>query len=490
MNLTLQDQYNLLVSTNLLYQRNRDQWHYLLNSYMGGIEYSRANLLTKYVNETTGEYQARIAATHLENHCKSVIATYVSFLFREEPEREFYALQTDLQLENFLEDCDMDGRSFDDYMKQVSIWASVFGHVWTLIVKPNIGQITKGDEISADVRPYLNLLSPLLVSDWTWTRRPNGRYVLTYFKYIEDANDSVSTIREWFPNEIHTWQVDHTKRTVMSHEVEVNPLGEIPAVITYNQKSPVRGLGVSDIADIANAQKTIYNLSSEVEQSIRINGHPALVKTAGAEASAGAGAIIQIEDNMDPGLKPYMLSVATDIGAIFTAIKHTVEAIDKMANTGSIRSSAPTQMSGVAQEQEFALLNAKLSEKADQLELTEEAIWQWYAYYQGTTWAGEVKYPNSFNIKDSVSEIQQLQMARSAATDPRVIELIDKKIVEWLGEDPNMLSTPVDPASIPEQPPFDIHVMIDPATGKEYYARTEQEHLDMSALGYYHKEES
>jgi hypothetical protein len=184
-----------------------------------------------------------------------------------------------------------------------------------------------------------------------------------------------------------------------------------------------------------------------------------------------------------------MLSVATDIGAIFTAINHTVEAIDKMANTGSIRSSSPTQMSGVAQEQEFALLNAKLSEKADQLELTEESIWQWYAYYQGTTWVGEIEYPNSFNIKDSVGEIQQLQMARSAATDPRVIELIDKKIVEWLGEDPNMLSTPVDPESIPETPPFDIHVMIDPETGQEYYARTEQEHLDMSALGYYHKEE-
>jgi hypothetical protein len=31
--------------------------------------------------------------------------------------------------------------------------------------------------------------------------------------------------------------------------------------------------------------------------------------------------------------------------------------------------------------------------------------------------------------------------------------------------------------------------MVDPETGKEYYARTEQEHLDYAAQGYYHKEE-
>jgi hypothetical protein len=31
--------------------------------------------------------------------------------------------------------------------------------------------------------------------------------------------------------------------------------------------------------------------------------------------------------------------------------------------------------------------------------------------------------------------------------------------------------------------------MIDPATGTEYIARTEQEHMDYMALGYVHKEE-
>lgn len=492
MNQTMLEQYMQVTTTNLLYQRNKTQWEFLLESYSGGEDYLAGQHLTKYINETNSEYAARLSATHLENHCKSVISTYVSFLFRESPDREFGSLEYDPALESFLKDADMDGRSFDSFMKEVAIWSSVFGHSWVLCVKPNTGAQTKGDELAMDVRPYVNLISPLLVTDWRWNRLPNGRYNLTYFKYIEEGNETVSTIREWTTTEIHTWIVDHQSRTVLEHIIEPNGVGEIPAIITYNFKSPVRGLGQSDIVDIAHAQKTIYNLTSEVEQSIRINGHPALVKTPGTEATAGAGAIIQMEDNLDPGLKPYMLSVSTDINSIFTAINHVTAIIDKMANTGSIRDTSAKIMSGVSREHEFQLLNAKLSEKADNLELCEEQIFQWFAYYQGKTWDGEIDYPGSFSIRDTQSEIEQLVKARSAATDPRVINLIDHEIVEWLGEEPDLVLGATEYLSaeqLPAQETFEPHYMVDPATETKYIARTEQEHLDYAALGYVHEDE-
>jgi hypothetical protein len=490
MNQTLLEQYAYVTSTNHMYQRNRDQWQFLLESYMGGVEYQRGNHLTKYVNETQAEYNARIASTHLENHCKSVISTYVSFLFREEPKREFGSIEYDPALEEFLNDADMDGRSFDAFMKEVAIWNSVFGHCWVLCVKPNVGAGTKGDELAQGVRPYVNLITPLTVTDWRWNRLPNGRYNLTYFKYVEEVNDTLITIREWFPNEIHTWIIDNEAKTIMEHTIEINQLGEIPAIISYNSKSPVRGIGMSDIADIADAQKFIYNLSSEVEQSIRINGHPALAATAGTELSAGAGAVIRMEDNLDPGLKPFMLSVSTDIGSIFTAINHVAGSIDKMANTGSIRATEATRMSGVAQEQEFQLLNAKLSEKADNLELAEEQIWQWFCWYQGKTWDGEIEYPGSFNIRDTQSEVETLVKAKSAATDPRVLALIDHEIIELLGEEGDMVIPEIyNPEDIPEKKPFEPHYMINLETGEKFIARTEQEHLDYAALGYVHERE-
>jgi hypothetical protein len=439
LNQTLLEQYLYVTTTNRLWTRNEQRWRFLLESYMGGEEYQRGLHLTKYVNETSGEYQARLQSTPLENHCRSVIASYISFLFREPCERDFGSIEYEPTLTEFLEDADLDGRSFDAFMKEVSIWSSVFGHCWVLIVKPNVGAVTKGDELQMGVRPYVNIITPLLVTDWTWNRQPNGRYNLTYLKYIEDANDSVSTVKEWFPTEIHTWVIDHVNKTVKEHMIEPNGLGEIPAVCAYNQKSPVRGIGISDITDIADAQKFIYNMTSEVEQSIRINGHPALVKTPGTEAAAGAGAIIQMEDNLDPGLKPYILSVSTDVNQIFTAISHYSDIIDKMANTGSIRATESRRMSGVAQEQEFQLLNARLSEKADALELVEEQIWQWFCYYQGYSWDGEIHYPNSFNIQDTGNDIATLKTARETATDPAVLRIIDEKLVELMGEEKERL---------------------------------------------------
>lgn len=488
MNQTLLEQYIQVISTNKLYLRNRDQWEYLLNSYMGGIEYKRAGMLTKYVNETDSEYLSRINSTHLENHCKSVVSTYISFMFRQEPKREFGSIEYEPMLESFLEDCDHDGRSFTAFMKETAVWSSVFGHCWIMVVKPNLNQPTLAAEQFIGARPYLTILTPLTVMDWIWQRLPSGKFVLSYLKYAEEANDTMSIIKEWTKESITTYEVNHKEKAVKSTMIEVNGLGDIPAILAYNQRSPVRGIGVSDINDIADAQRFIYNLNSEVEQSVRINGHPALVKTPGTEAAAGAGAIIQIDENLDPGLKPYILSVSTDINSIYNSINHVTNSIDKMANTGSIRATEARRMSGVAQEQEFQLLNARLSEKSDNLELAEEQIWQWYAQYQGYVWDGKIEYPDSFAIRDTFNEIEALVRAKQAATDPRVFNIIDHELIELLGEEADMIIPEIfDPREIPEKKPFEPHYMINPETGEKFIARTEQEHLDYAALGYIHE---
>jgi hypothetical protein len=44
-------------------------------------------------------------------------------------------------------------------------------------------------------------------------------------------------------------------------------------------------------------------------------------------------------------------------------------------------------------------------------------------------------------------------------------------------------------ANLPAQTVFEPHIMIDPETGTEYIARTEQEHLDYMARGFYHDDD-
>jgi hypothetical protein len=120
------------------------------------------------------------------------------------------------------------------------------------------------------------------------------------------------------------------------------------------------------------------------------------------------------------------------IAAIYASIKHTIDTIDKMANTGAVRATESRTMSGVAMATEFQLLNARLSEMADSLELAEEQLWRFWSTYQGREWTGEIEYPGSFNLRDTNDEIQQLQSARQAATDPAILRAIDYRVMDWL----------------------------------------------------------
>lgn len=429
-----------LTEGNDFYNTYVKRWRFLLESYIGGEEYRQAGNLVKYQLESDGEYQARLNATPLENHCASVISVYKSFLFRQDPIRDFNSIQNLPQLEDFLKDADHDGRSLNNFMKDVAVWSSVFGHAWVVVSKPNIGAYTRAEELEQGVRPYLSVLTPMVVLDWKWQRKSNGKYCLEYFKYLEEVNGDIRTVKEWFIDYVRTTVVDTEANEIIEESWEENQLQKIPIVCAYNNRSTVRGIGVSDITDIADAQKFIYNATSEVDQSIRLDSHPSLVKTPETEAGIGAGSLIHMPENLDPGLKPYLLEFSgASVNSIYGAIQHTIESIDKMANTGAVRATESRTMSGVAMETEFQLLNAKLSEKADNLELAEEQMWKFWCDYMGYTWDGEIDYPGSFNIRDTGSEIAQLQTAKNTATDPKVLKEIDKQILEWMDVDDDII---------------------------------------------------
>jgi hypothetical protein len=163
---------------------------------------------------------------------------------------------------------------------------------------------------------------------------------------------------------------------------------------------------VSLIADISDLQRAIYNEYSEVEQTIRLSNAASLVKTADTEAGAGPGATIHMSDSMDPALKPYLLQPSgASVDSIYNSIDKRIAAIDRIAHLGAIRETTAKTMSGVSRSMEFEQLNAKLSDIADSLELTEENIMRLVAAYQGVAWDGVVDYPDSFNIRDENADL-------------------------------------------------------------------------------------
>ena len=402
------------IETHKDYSETINNWEYYIRSYNGGYDYMVGQYLSRYNLELDNEFNQRLANTPCDNHCRNIIQIYSSFLFRVRPSRDFGNMEDEASLESFLKDADLEGNNLNSVIKHAQNYASIYGHCFMVLDKPNIQTETKADELAQDIRPYLSIVTPENVLDWNFIRQPNGKYELNYLKIREEVDrDGGQYLRMWYPDRIDTVYMPQREEPRLIDTVP-NMIGKIPAVILYNSKSHKRGIGQSDLTDIADLQKSIYNEYSEMEQLIRLTNHPSLVKTPSVNASAGAGAVIEMPDEMEPNLKPYLLQPSgASLTAIMDSINNKVESINRIAHTGAVRTTKTQVASGVALQTEFELLNARLSEKADNLQLAEEQLFKLYAMFQNVEFDGEINYPDSFNIRDYATDLLFYQQAKA-----------------------------------------------------------------------------
>jgi len=433
---------DFLVELHPDYERKMNDWNFHYRSYLGGQDYENGYFLNRYILETEEEYLKRSEFTPLDNHCRNVVQIYSSFLFRVPPTRNFGSLTGDPQLEQFMMDADFDGRQYNNLIREAQMNASIYGTCWLIVDKPNSNAKTRAEELSQDIRPYISIYTPENVTNWKYERATNGRYYLTSLTVVEDMMGKDAIVKVWTPEDITTYKVEEftigyaTKKPTKIDE-QPNALGKIPAVCLYNQRTSKKGIGISDLSDVADLQKSIYNDYSEIEQLIRLSNHPSLVKTPNVEASAGAGSVIEMPEDLAPELKPYIIQPSSQsLESIMKTINTKVQAIDRITHMGAVRGTEKTVNSGIALQTEFQLLNARLSEKADYLQNAEEQIFDLYANWQGTTFDGEIIYPDSFDLRDYASDLQFLQQAKaSGVTSDTFIKEVDKQIARAVVDD-------------------------------------------------------
>ena len=123
------------------------------------------------------------------------------------------------------------------------------------------------------------------------------------------------------------------------------------------------------------------------------------------------------------------------------SVRHKVDAINRIAHTGAIRSTKTQVSSGVALQTEFELLNARLSEKADNLQIAEEQLFKLYAIFQNVTFDGEINYPDSFNIRDYAADLVYFQQAKSLNIGSSTFSKeVDKEIARAVIDDDTKLN--------------------------------------------------
>lgn len=422
------------------YAANITRWRLYADSYQGGSAYRHGEYLFKYQLETGGEYQQRLDETPLENHCRRTVDSYSSFIYGATIEREYGSIENNPNLEPFLQDADMDGRSFHSFMREAGKWASVYGAVYIFVDKPESNAGTRAEELNQGIRPYVSLVSPENVIDWNYERQSNGAMVLTYLKVLIERTQDTKTYKIYTPTETTTAMTHNDNDMATVIEVVPNAIGEIPCVVLYNNRSWTHGVGISDIADVSDLQRSIYSDYSEINQLVKLSNHPTLVKTHSTEASAGAGAIITMPEDMAGDLKPYLLTPSgQNISTLLETINRKVHAIEKMTHLDSV-SGQKTARSGVAMLIEQKALASTLSDKASNLKLAEEQIWRLWCLWEGTAWQGEVYYPDSFDTRDRHQDLLNLKLAMEiGVTDSKLKQYIESSIASAIVDDPDAL---------------------------------------------------
>ncbi len=405
---------------NEIYKRNIEDWKLFYAAYIGGRQWKEMKFLYQYLSETVLQLEKRLQQTPLENHCEGVISTYSGFIWRDPPKRNLGKLNNNVFLNALLVNADREGTSFNEFMKQILIWGSVFGVVWIVVDKPDLSVRTKADEISQNIRPYLRFYTPLDVTDWEFTPTVSGEYELSFFECQEQYYSrvgKVKIVRQWTKESISIIKEVSGKITETSDMP--NKLGCIPVVPHYNKKTLERGLSTSDLQDIAGMQISIYNDLSELAQMIRGSNHKTLVKNKGDDATTGAGGVINMDPDTIPGKVPYLLSAdATALVGLLNAIDKKIEMINRMAHLTPVRTYRKQIISAVAMETEFQILNTLLADKAAQLQLTEYRIFNLFCLWEALDAQGsefEVIYPSRFELRDKQADLNFIKAARDVA---------------------------------------------------------------------------
>ena len=435
------------------YKSQSARWHFMYSSFLGGDTYRNGEYLRKYWGEDMAPfdaYGARLDVTPLDNHVKTTVDIYRSYLWRSAPNRTFGSLADNPFVENFVKDADYDGQDIDSFLKTALDWAMVLGHVWVGMDRPSIVGTNAADEIAQGIYSYATMYTPQMVTDWKY-ERTNAKKELTYLKLIEatydDGEQKTQHIKCWYPDRVETYIVvwDNNAQEyseVIEADVIPNALGKVPFFALMPHKSPVTGMGESILNDVADVQRSIYNKLSELEQTIRLSGHPTLVKTAETTVTGGAGGMVILPEDLDPGLYPQLLQPSGSVESIIAAIQHDIDAINGMTHLGAIRAVKGSVMSGDAISKERELLNSKLSDLADIAEEAEIKMWDLWFDWMDITPPEDfiIEYIKTFDTADPAYEIAVYQKALETITNTDYRKYAEREIAKLTVKDEVILN--------------------------------------------------
>ena len=341
-----------------------------------------------------------MATSYYYNYCGPIVDIFVSHVFKKKPERDFGNLTDDPHFKAFLQNADMSGLTLDQFMREAQRLASAYGRVSIIVDKSQAVPDTDAEAQAYEIRPYLTIVTPENLVDWSFTRIASGAPTLAFVKIKEGDG----LYRIWTRTGWELWQADlegkDDEGAVLIEHGE-HALGCVPMVTLLNRREGMSFInGISDINDIAAINKNIFYLCSDAKEIIENTAFPmlALPYEKGSfdeERQIGPKNIMQF-DPSEPNSKPFWLEAPhSSLSEIREWVRQDITEIHRIAKMGGVKATEDfaAARSGVALELEYQQMHAVLAEKADNTEKAETEILKLWAKWQDKEFDGAIDYP-------------------------------------------------------------------------------------------------
>lgn len=456
-----------LKETHELHEKYFDEWKFLNASYEGVRALIAWGVFKQHERESYTNYQRRADEAYGFTYSRSIVDLLNSYLFKKDYPRTIpEALGDDEQWQAFQEDCNYDGEEFDEFFIDQSRQASIQGLIGILVDKPRVATENKQQQLDEEIYPYLAAYKPTHILDWEYEVDINGHKKLVYLKLLDDDE----YYRIWTPERWEVWEVIETEskdvatvntergtkfeqvgRTANKVAEGDHPLGEIPFVWLYNQRSVIdKDVGLSDISDVSRIDVSIMRNLSQIEEIINYTAFPMMRKpkreVGGHDGSdqkdeVGTTAVLEFDPDNPEGTKADWLSAESDgpIKAVLEVIAKKVSEIYRATNVGGMAATEiQTQAkSGVALKAEFQLLNSKLVKKGKNVVKAKRGVTRYWLLWQDEwdKYREELRfeYVKTFEVEDLMTDLENILTSKVIITDsPKYISEIQKMAVRLM----------------------------------------------------------
>ena len=245
------------------YVANEKAWRRSREAYAGGEEYIKSALI-RHVSEIELEFEERLRRAYYFNYPRAIAQRITQYALAVDPVRK----NADPDL---VENWSRKGFRTNEVMRQLSTMLNVYGRVWLLAESPEFsGAVTIAEAKRRNLRPYITVLSPLEVIDWSFGDDGQLQWAVTERERIVDdaphaerrivRRRTLYTREEWHIYDIGGNGVEEVSRGS-------NAIGRVPMVPIVEPD----GFGMDAkhwFEDVVRISEAILNNESEAQMNV------------------------------------------------------------------------------------------------------------------------------------------------------------------------------------------------------------------------------